>query len=82
MLDRGATVMVKAGHLYEAQYEFTAECEWEHAWPVEVSGSSKTCRPPDPGLLRPTIGRIGGKPVVGRGPLAWTGEFLTAIPWA
>ncbi|MFD6421008.1 transcription-repair coupling factor [Streptomyces sp. NPDC060198] len=28
---------------------------------------------------RPTAGRIGGKPVVGRELLAWTGEFLTTI---
>jgi transcription-repair coupling factor (superfamily II helicase) len=28
---------------------------------------------------RPTTGRIGGKPVVGRELLAWTGEFLTTI---
>ncbi|WP_406508286.1 transcription-repair coupling factor [Streptomyces sp. NBC_00212] len=28
---------------------------------------------------RPTAGKIGGKPVVGRELLAWTGEFLTTI---
>ncbi|MGY5137480.1 transcription-repair coupling factor [Streptomyces nigrescens] len=28
---------------------------------------------------RPTTGKIGGKPVVGRELLAWTGEFLTTI---
>ncbi|TXL86827.1 transcription-repair coupling factor [Streptomyces sp. IB2014 016-6] len=28
---------------------------------------------------RPTAGRIGGKPVVGRELLSWTGEFLTTI---
>ncbi|MFE9848971.1 transcription-repair coupling factor [Streptomyces sp. NPDC005576] len=28
---------------------------------------------------RPTAGRIGGKPIVGRELLAWTGEFLTTI---
>lgn len=28
---------------------------------------------------RPTSGKIGGKPVVGRELLAWTGEFLTTI---
>ncbi|MET7640334.1 transcription-repair coupling factor [Streptomyces sp. NPDC005438] len=31
---------------------------------------------------RPTTGRIGGKPVVGRELLAWVGEFLTSIPGA
>lgn len=28
---------------------------------------------------RPTTGKIGGKPVIGRELLAWTGEFLTTI---
>jgi transcription-repair coupling factor (superfamily II helicase) len=28
---------------------------------------------------RPTTGKIGGKPVVGRELLSWVGEFLTSI---
>ena len=45
--------------------------------PLPAHGHQAPARP-DPGAA-PDRGRIGGKPVVGRELLAWTGEFLTTI---